>query len=439
MRVKTALDADSVRKLVDRWHADGLTVGFVPTMGALHEGHLALVRRAAELADRTVASVFVNPTQFGPGEDFARYPRDEAGDARKLADAGCDALFLPAADTIYPPGHSTFVDVEGPSQGLEGDHRPGHFRGVATVVTQLLLLVRPDLAVFGDKDAQQLAVVRRLIRDLHLPVEIVGHPTVREPDGLALSSRNRYLDPGERSVATVLWRALCAARERFEAGERSAGALRAAMRATLDSEPSLATEYAEVVDSESFRPVDRVDGPVVLPIAGRLGATRLIDNLRLAPGVPPADPGTDPQRRTRRPPTNVTRPPGALEAMKPMRRTMLKSKIHRATVTGADLAYEGSVTVDPGLMESADILAFERVEIYDITNGNRFATYAIPGERGRGEIVLNGAAAHRVTPGDLVILCSYAEFSEEEARRHEPRLVMVDGSNRRRTDAILAV
>src|SRR5437764_7372174 len=191
LTVRTAAD---LRRVVDLSRALGKTIGFVPTMGALHAGHLSLVTLARERgANRVVASVFVNPTQFGPGEDFSRYPRQPERDADLLEGAGCDLLFLPEVATIYPPGHSTSVEMGGPAEGLEGAFRPGHFRGVATVVCALLNLVGADLAVFGEKDAQQLAVVRRLVRDLHLPVEIVGAPTVREPDGLALSSRTLLL------------------------------------------------------------------------------------------------------------------------------------------------------------------------------------------------------------------------------------------------------
>ncbi len=259
----------------------GSRVAFVPTMGALHAGHLALVAHARTLADRVVASVFVNPTQFAPNEDFARYPRRPEEDAAALASVGCDALFLPPIGEIYPEGHATFVEPAGAALGLEGELRPRHFRGVATVVTQLFGLVRPDVAVFGQKDAQQLAVIRQVVRDLHLPVEIVGHPTVRESDGLAMSSRNAYLSAGERSAARVLFRALLAAGSAIESGERDANALRSLMFAVLTSEPLAQPQYAEVVDARTFRPLDRAGGAIVLPIAARLGATRLLDNLSL--------------------------------------------------------------------------------------------------------------------------------------------------------------
>ena len=279
----TARTPAQLRTATVMWRMRHRRVGFVPTMGALHEGHLALVRRAAELSDRVIASVFVNPTQFGPGEDFGAYPRDPERDAGLLAGAGCDLLFLPEVETVYPPGDVTVVEVAGPpAEGLEADHRPGHFRGVASVVTRLFHLVGCELAVFGEKDAQQLAVVRRLVRDLHLPVEIVAHPTVREADGLAMSSRNAYLSLEERRAAPALHRALTAAREAIDGGERDAGALRRAMSAVLDAEPLVEPEYAEVVDAETFRPVTEVRGRLVLPVAARVGRTRLIDNLQVA-------------------------------------------------------------------------------------------------------------------------------------------------------------
>ncbi len=279
--MNTVREIGALRALVDGYRRDGHRVGFVPTMGALHDGHLSLVRLARERAGRVVVSIFVNPTQFGPHEDFARYPRSPERDADLLAAAGCDLLFLPEAETIYPPGHATFVEPAGPAEGLEGAARPGHFRGVATVVAQLFNLVRPDVAVFGEKDAQQLAVVRRLVRDLHFPLEIVPGPTVREPDGLAMSSRNVFLAGDERRAAAVLWRALAAARQAIAAGERSGAAVRQILGQELAREVLARVDYAEVVDAESFRPVERLAGRVVLPLAVRVGGTRLIDNLHL--------------------------------------------------------------------------------------------------------------------------------------------------------------
>jgi len=281
LEMKIVEGSKELRRCVADWQREGAKVGFVPTMGALHEGHLALVCRASELADKVLVSVFVNPTQFGPNEDFDKYPRDPQQDAERLQPAGCDLLFLPESATIYPEGHCTYVDVEGVSDGFEGDQRPGHFRGVATVVSQLFNLVQPDVAVFGEKDAQQLAVVRRLVRDLHLPVEIEALATVREDDGLALSSRNAYLSAEDRQAATILYRALRTAQEAIGAGERSAEAIRSVMDKVLASEPRLKVDYADVVDAQSFQPIEYLDGRIVIPVAGRLGATRLLDNLQI--------------------------------------------------------------------------------------------------------------------------------------------------------------
>ena len=280
----TIRDAEDLRRQLALWEVRDRTVGFVPTMGALHAGHLSLVRQAREKTERVVVSIFVNPTQFGPQEDFARYPRQPEKDAEMLDAAGCDLLFLPDVETIYPPGHTTFVEPGGPAEGLEGALRPGHFRGVATVVCGLLNLVRPDAAVFGKKDAQQLAVIRRMVRDLHLPVDILAGETVREDDGLALSSRNAYLSPEERRAAPVLYNALRAAEQAIAAGERRGDEVRRVLHEVLASAPPARVEYAEVVDAETFQPVDALAGSLVLPLAVRIGGTRLIDNFQLVVG-----------------------------------------------------------------------------------------------------------------------------------------------------------
>jgi pantoate--beta-alanine ligase len=276
-----ATTAKEVRRAVTAWRAAGERVALVPTMGALHDGHVSLVELARRHATQVVASVFVNPTQFGPGEDFERYPRTPERDAARLEQAGCDLLFVPAVDVVYPPGASTRVRVEGPSAGFEADFRPGHFEGVATVVAALFGLVRPDVAVFGEKDAQQLAVVRALVRDLHFGIEIVGAPIVREADGLAMSSRNVYLSEAERGAAPVLARSLEAVRAAVAAGERAADRLVATIRETVAAEPLVRLEYAAVVGAEDFRPRERAEGDVVVPVAARLGNTRLLDNLHL--------------------------------------------------------------------------------------------------------------------------------------------------------------
>jgi pantoate--beta-alanine ligase len=260
----------------------GERVALVPTMGYLHEGHLALVREARRHADRVAVSIFVNPTQFGPNEDLARYPRDLAGDLAKLASAGADATFVPAAAAMYPAGYQTFVQVRDLEKGLCGDRRPGHFVGVATVVLKLFQIARPQVALFGEKDYQQLVVIRRMVRDLDVPVEIVAVPTLREPDGLAMSSRNSYLSPPDRTRAAALYRGLSAARARHAAGERRAPALVEAAAAEI--RPAVdRVDYIEVRDAETLAPVDPVDGPAVVLVAAFVGATRLIDNIRLGP------------------------------------------------------------------------------------------------------------------------------------------------------------
>lgn len=269
---------------VRSWRRErGGTVGLVPTMGALHAGHLSLVEAARRENDRVVVSVFVNPTQFGPREDYARYPRDLEKDGALLAAAGADAVFAPSVDAMYPPGAETTVDVGSVAVPLEGERRPGHFRGVATVVLKLLGITGPDRAYFGEKDAQQLAAVRRLAADLDVPVEIRACPIVREADGLALSSRNAYLSPAERRAAAVLFRALRGAEDAWRQGERRGGALRDAMRGVLQTEPLARIDYAAVADPASFREVDRAEGAVRVLLAVYIGETRLIDNRLLEP------------------------------------------------------------------------------------------------------------------------------------------------------------
>jgi pantoate--beta-alanine ligase len=255
--------------------------GLVPTMGYLHAGHLSLVERARRESSAVAASLFVNPTQFGPNEDLALYPRDFEKDRGLLEDAGCDLLFAPDPAEMYPTAFETFVDVGSVAAPLEGERRPGHFHGVATVVLKLLNVVQPHRAYFGQKDAQQLAVLRRLVADLDVPVVLVACPTVREPDGLALSSRNRYLTPDERRAAPVLYRALTAARDRWLAHERDAEALRRMMRDVLDAEPLARTDYVSVAHGDTLRELARADPPALLSMAVFLGKARLIDNVRL--------------------------------------------------------------------------------------------------------------------------------------------------------------
>jgi pantoate--beta-alanine ligase len=270
-----------LRRQVGAWRAHGERVGLVPTMGALHAGHLALVAEARAQCRRVVASIFVNPKQFGPREDFATYPRPEADDLAKLTTAGADLAFIPAVDEMYPDGFTTTISVGGPAEPLEGAHRPGHFDGVATIVAKLLTQAAPDAVFFGEKDYQQLLVVRRMARDLNLPVEIVGVPTVREPDGLALSSRNAYLSADERRVAPELHRAM---REVVSAIGQGTPPASAIARAILTlGEAGFSVEYLELRDAATLAPVtDTPSASARLLAAVHLGRTRLIDNIAVA-------------------------------------------------------------------------------------------------------------------------------------------------------------
>ncbi|HEX2041574.1 MAG TPA: pantoate--beta-alanine ligase [Acidimicrobiales bacterium] len=277
-----------LRAVLDQARSVGLAVGLVPTMGALHEGHLSLVRRSAAERDLTAVSIFVNPLQFGPGEDLATYPRDLEGDLRLAAGAGADLVFAPTVAEMYPGPTTTTVAVDGPVDVLEGASRPGHFAGVATVVTKLFNLAGPCRAYFGEKDWQQLVVVRRLVRDLDFPVDVVGCPTVREADGLACSSRNVRLSPEERRAATVLHRALTDAAALVEAGERDPDAVRRRLADVVASEPLVRLDYAEVRRAADLAPVDTLEGELRLLVAARVGATRLIDNVGVTVPVEPA-------------------------------------------------------------------------------------------------------------------------------------------------------
>ena len=259
--------------------AEGRVIGFVPTMGALHAGHLSLVEAARRDSSPVVVSIFVNPKQFGPQEDFAKYPRPIEEDQAQLERLDVDFLFAPSVEEMYPPGFRTTVNVESLGDRLEGRARPGHFRGVATVVLKLLEIVAPQFAYFGRKDAQQLRVIRQMAADLALDAEMVTCPIVREADGLAMSSRNAYLSPQERRTASVLYRALDAARQAIAAGEHDAARLVEAMRGVLSAEPLAATDYAEIVDADSFQTVTRLRGACLALLAARIGATRLIDNM----------------------------------------------------------------------------------------------------------------------------------------------------------------
>ena len=257
------------------------TVGLVPTMGFLHEGHLSLIRRAKEECDHVVVSIFVNPTQFGPKEDLSKYPRDIDRDLKLIEPLGTDLVWMPTPEIMYPQGYQTWVEVEAITKPLEGSMRPGHFRGVTTVVAKLFNGVQPHKAYFGQKDAQQAAVIRQMVRDLNFPIEIVVCPIVREPDGLAMSSRNVYLDPEQRKAATVLFRSLNTAKDLYETGERDAEKIRGKMKEVLASEPLAEMQYVSCADYDTLEELDEIKGKALLSMAVYLGKTRLIDNFVL--------------------------------------------------------------------------------------------------------------------------------------------------------------
>ncbi len=269
---------DEVRKQVKEWRKQGLSVGLVPTMGYLHEGHQSLIKKSVEQNDKTVVSVFVNPIQFGPNEDLATYPRDLDRDAKLCEDTGADLIFHPEPSDMYEDDFCTFVDMDKVTKNLCGKTRPTHFRGVCTVCSKLFHIVGPDRAYFGQKDAQQLAVIRRMVRDLNFDLEIVGCPIIREDDGLAKSSRNTYLSPEEREAATVLHKALSLGREKIEAGEKNASLIKELISKTIEAEPLAKIDYVEAVDFDSIEPIDEIKGNTLVAVAVYIGSTRLIDN-----------------------------------------------------------------------------------------------------------------------------------------------------------------
>ena len=272
---------DEMTKWREERYRQGQIVGFVPTMGYFHRGHLALMEEAMQRADEVVVSIFVNPIQFSPGEDLDQYPRDLERDLKLCRDLGVQAIFAPEVEEMYPPGFQTRVQVEDLTQNLCGQYRPGHFSGVALVVTKLFCAIRPHLAVLGEKDFQQLVVIKRLSKDLNLGVEIVAHPTVREPDGLAMSSRNKYLSAEERNSALSLSRSLLAAREMVAAGERRVDVLLARAKEMIETEPHTRIQYVQVVDEETVADIDEVTPKAVMAMAVFVGQARLIDNMRL--------------------------------------------------------------------------------------------------------------------------------------------------------------
>jgi pantoate--beta-alanine ligase len=279
MKPPNISDIAALRQLLDERRHQGKTIGLVPTMGALHPGHTSLMDLARRATDFVVVSIFVNPTQFGPKEDFARYPRPLEQDLQLCGQAGVDLVFTPTPEAMYPPGSCTIVEVNGLTDGLCGASRPGHFRGVATVVLKLLNIVQPDKAYFGQKDAQQVRVIQQLVRDLNLPVEVIVGPIVREPDGLALSSRNKYLNVDRRREATVLSQALHEAWLLIDTGERNPTVVRNHLVARIAAADGAELDYAELVDAETLRPVDAIRGVILAAAAVKFGATRLIDNV----------------------------------------------------------------------------------------------------------------------------------------------------------------
>ena len=276
--LQVATSVEEAKRTINAWKADGLTIGLVPTMGYLHEGHRSLIERAVAENDRVIVSVFVNPIQFAPGEDLETYPRDFEADKRLIEAAGGALVFHPEPEALYAPDACTYVNVEGITGQLCGKTRPTHFRGVCTVVSKLMNISQADRAYFGQKDAQQLAVVRRMVRDLNMNVQVVGCPIVREADGLAKSSRNAYLSAEERQAALVLSRAVAEGQRLMQEGERSAAAVVGAMKELIEAEPAARIDYVEMVSWDGIQPVQQADGPVLVAMAVYIGKTRLIDN-----------------------------------------------------------------------------------------------------------------------------------------------------------------
>ncbi len=268
-----------MQEISDGLKRTGKRIGLVPTMGYLHEAHLSLVRKAKEFYDIVVVSIFVNPTQFGLGEDFERYPRDEEGDSAKLEKEGVDFIFIPEVNEMYPSGYQTYVEVEEVSKGLCGDFRPGHFRGVATVVAKLFNIVKPDVAIFGEKDYQQLLVIKKMVEDLNFDIKIIPGVLIRDGDGMAMSSRNAYLSPEERQRALILYRSLLIGKNLYQSGERKASALLKAVKESIKSGDGVTLQYVEIRDAETFEKIENVDKNAVIALAATVGSVRLIDNV----------------------------------------------------------------------------------------------------------------------------------------------------------------
>ncbi|HEX9917289.1 MAG TPA: pantoate--beta-alanine ligase [candidate division Zixibacteria bacterium] len=279
--MKIITSPNRMQEICNKMQRDGKVVGFVPTMGYLHKGHLSLVRVAKKKSDVLVVSIFVNPAQFGPKEDFKRYPRDFARDGDLLKEEGCDYVFAPKTKNMYPESYSTFIEVNGLSSKLEGASRPGHFKGVTTIVAKLFHIVQPDIAVFGQKDAQQVVIINKMVKDLNFKTKIVIAPTVREKDGLAQSSRNKYLSPKQRKDATVLYESLALAKGLIRNGEKDAKTIVNKMRELINKEKGAKIDYIAIANTENLNPIEKIKGEVLISLAVQFGKTRLIDNIKM--------------------------------------------------------------------------------------------------------------------------------------------------------------
>ena len=387
--MKVFTSVTELRSELNRTEQSG--IGFVPTMGALHAGHRSLVERARKENATVVVSVFVNPTQFNDKNDLRNYPRTPEADRKLLEEAGADFVLMPSVEEIYPEEDTRVFDFGQIDKVMEGATRPGHFNGVAQVVSRLFDIVRPARAYFGEKDFQQIAVIKAMVAQLRLPVEIVECPIVRGDDGLALSSRNQLLDAPHRAAAPHIYAVLRRAAEKSH--ELTPAGLKAWVTAEVESDPRLKVIYYQSVDALTMQEVPAWDASERIQgcIAVQAGDIRLID----------------------------------------IQIEVIKSKIHRVTVTQADLNYVGSITIDEALMEAANMIEGEKVQIMDINNGERFETYIIKGERGSGCICLNGAAARKVQVGDVIIIASYALMDFEEAKQFRPWIVFPDTATNR--------
>jgi pantoate--beta-alanine ligase len=408
------------------------TVALVPTMGNLHEGHIALMTQARAHADQVIATIFVNRLQFRPGEDFEKYPRTFEADCEKLAAAGVEHVFAPGEAEMYPQPQTYHVDPPSDQAGvLDGEFRPGHFRGVATVVMKLFQIAQADVALFGKKDYQQLMVIRNMVREFNLPLEIVPGETVRAADGLALSSRNGYLSASERAEAPRLYQLLSEIAAEIRQGARNYAELEAKAMNILGLN-GWVPDYVAVRKNLIYnrRPLTIPSWWCWLRRVWEARASSTIWKFRVprcahAGGIPAVEWMGKQLPWSRFPFVAPLREKGLT-----MQRTMLKSKLHRVTVTHAELHYEGSCAIDENLLDAADIKEYQQIDVYNVNNGERFTTYAIRAERGSGTISVNGAAARKAATGDLLIIATYATMNEIELQNFEPDLVYVDSRNR---------